>query len=170
MPSDGKRYELLDGELYMIPTPTTQHQRIVARIFVLVHEFLSSRQAGEVLFAPLDVVFDDRNVVQPDLLVVRSERCAAITPAYVAGPPDLVVEVLSLGTASYDREKKLHVYARAEVPEIWYVDGATETVEVLNLSKNRQYTLTAQAQAKGTIASTVLPGLSVDLRKIFSET
>ena len=56
------------------------------------------------------------------------------------------------------------------MPEIWYVDGASETVEVLNLSRDRQYTLTARAQGEGTIASTELPGLSVDLRQIFAET
>ena len=169
MPNDGKRYELLDGEVYMTPSPTTQHQRIVARLHLLLHEFSRNKEVGEVLFAPLDVVFDDRNVVQPDLLFVSSGHSAAITPAYVAGPPDLVIEVLSPSTASYDRETKLQVYARAGVPEIWYVDGASRTVEILVLTADKQYARTAHAKGEGRIASTALPGLAIDLQEIFAK-
>src|SRR5712692_6954734 len=168
MPNDGKRYELLDGEVYMTPSPTTQHQRLVGRLYLLLHEFGQRTGSGEVLFAPLDVVFDDRNVVQPDLLFVRSERRTTITPAFVAGPPDLVIEVLSPSNAAYDREKKLPVYARAGVPEIWYIDPPTETLEILSLSSDRRYTRVALGQKEGKIASAAFPDLAVDLRSLFA--
>lgn len=168
MPYDGKRYELLDGEVYMTPSPNTQHQRIVGRLHLILHEFGERSRAGEVLLAPLDVVFDDRNVVQPDLLFVRSERRATITPAFVAGPPDLVIEVLSPSNASYDRETKLHVYARAGVPEIWYVDPPTETVEVLSLTSDKRYSRVSVGEKEGKIASAAFPDLAVDLRSLFA--
>ncbi len=168
MPNDGKRYELIEGEVYMTPSPSWRHQEIVGNLYVALRTFVVAGNLGKVSLAPLDVVFDDRNAVQPDLLFVRKEREGLIRKANVQGPPDLVIEVLSPSTASFDRETKLQVYARAGVPEIWYIDPEKETVEVLNLAADRRYLLTASLTGDSAIPSAVLPDLPLALREVFA--
>ena len=76
-----KRYELLDGELLMVPAPTTTHQRISRNLEVLLHDYCQRTGFGEVLHSPVDVVFgeaDSREVVQPDILIVATERLSII--------------------------------------------------------------------------------------------
>lgn len=168
MPNDGKRYELIDGEVYMTPSPSRKHQQALGNIYFAVRAFAEERDAGEVYFAPFDVVFDERNALQPDLLFVRKDRLKLIGHAHVKGAPDLVVEVLSPSTASYDRETKLQVYARAGVSEIWFVDPERRTVEVLNLGADGRFILTASLSGDGTIVSAALPDLSLTLGQILA--
>src|SRR6266545_4047168 len=139
MPDDGKRYELIDGEVYMTASPNTKHQVVVGNIHMALRRFAQKAGVGKVFLAPFDVVFGERTAVQPDLLFIRKERLSILTDLNVQGAPDLVIEVLSPSTAAFDRETKLQVYARAGVPELWYVDPKEEIVEVLNLSADRRY-------------------------------
>ena len=168
MPNDGKRYELIDGEVYMTPSPSRKHQQALGNIYFAVRTFAEERDAGEVYFAPFDVVFDERNALQPDLLFVRKDRLKLIGHAHVKGAPDLVVEVLSPSTASYDRETKLQVYARAGVSEIWFVDPERRTVEVLNLGADKRYVLSGKFSGEASVISAVLPGLPLTLREVFA--
>jgi len=168
MPNDGKRYELIEGEVYMAPAPNTKHQRAVARFHRGMADLVENRNLGEVFFAPFDVVFDERNVCQPDLLFIRKERLSILTDANVWGAPDLVVEVLSPGTARYDCETKLQVYARAGVPELWYADTKTETVEILNLTPEGHYAMTQRATGDEKLVSKTLSGLSLTPRQVFA--
>ncbi len=166
-PYDGKRYQIIDGEVYVTPSPNTKHQRAVGRLHVALDIFVRERDLGEVFLAPFDVVFDDYNVLQPDLLFVRKERRSIITAANVFGVPDLVIEVFSPSTARFDREKKLQVYARFGVQELWYVDPEAETVEILNLTPEKEFAVARRAAGDENIASAVLPGVSLTPRKIF---
>src|SRR5712692_233365 len=144
LPEDGKRYELIDGEVYMTPSPSTKHQAVVGNLYAALRQLVVERDLGKVFLAPFDVVFGERTAVQPDLLFIRKERLSILTDLNVQGAPDLVIEVLSPSTAAFDRETKLQVYARAGVPELWYVDPKEEIVEVLNLSPDRRYKKTAR--------------------------
>src|SRR6266851_2987465 len=117
MPEDGKRYELIDGEVYMTPSPNTKHQTIVGNLHMALRQFVDNRGLGKIFLAPFDVVFGERTAVQPDLLFIRKSRLSILTDLNVQGAPDLVIEVLSPSTASFDRETKLQVYARAGVAE-----------------------------------------------------
>jgi len=168
MPNDGKRYELIEGEVYITPSPNWKHQRAASNLHFFIRDYLENRNLGEVYFAPFDVVFDDRNVCQPDLLYIRKERHSILTSANVSGAPDLVIEILSPGTARYDRETKLQVYARAGVPELWYVDPEPETIEILNLGSQGHYRLTQLARDDDALASTAFPGIPLTPRKVFA--
>ena len=94
MPDDGHRYELYDGELWMVPSPFTRHQRISRRLFLAL-DVAAVRNGGEAFFAPLDIVFSEYNVVQPDLVYFGSESAQRVPAnAAVRFSPDAVFEVM----------------------------------------------------------------------------
>ena len=168
LPQDGKRYELVDGEVYMTPSPNRMHQEAVGNVYSSLRALASAQGLGKVYLAPFDVVFDERNVLQPDLMFIRQARLATVKDTHVAGAPDLAIEVLSKSTAFYDRETKLQLYARAGVSEVWLVDPEKQTVEVLDLGPDRRYTLTASLTGHAFVPSAVLPGLTLSLREVFA--
>ena len=89
-PEDGKRYEIVEGDCYMSPSPSTRHQKISFRLGYLLQDYLQSTKAGEAFDAPMDVVLSATNIVQPDLLVILAARTSIITDANIQGAPDLV--------------------------------------------------------------------------------
>src|SRR6266702_5765332 len=116
LPDDGRRYEILNGVLLLMPAPKDSHQKTVLRIahYLLVNvEFAG---LGQVRMAPEDVILGPKNVFQPDVLVVLNEHLERLTEAGVMGAPDLTVEVLSPSTALDDRVDKHREYALAGVP------------------------------------------------------
>ena len=168
IPDDGKRYELIDGEVYVSPSPTTKHQKVVGNLHFLLRAHIESRGLGEIYLAPLDVVFDEHNVVQPDLLYISKERRSIITPVFIHGAPDLLIEVLSPSKAAYDRETKSRLYAREGVKEVWFPDPRNDTMEVLNLTPEGQYAVTQRLSGDEAVRSSVLPDLELNLKEIFS--
>lgn len=132
LPDDGKRYELLEGELVVSPAPMRRHQRVVLKLAQFFGR-VEVTGAGEAALAPFDVVFEPHNVTEPDLLFVRRERLDVITDANVQGAPDLIIEVLSPSTADRDLRAKRQVYAKFRVPHYWIVDPEARTVQVLTL-------------------------------------
>lgn len=168
LPQDGKQYELIDGEVYMTPSPNWRHQQIVGNLYMALRAFIDAGGLGKVCVAPMDVVLEDRTALQPDLLFIRADRLAVTRSGHVEGAPDLVIEVLSPSTASFDRETKLQVYARTGVPEIWYVNPDSEIVEILNLGADRRYALTARLSGDPAIVSEALPGIPLTLRQVFA--
>jgi Uma2 family endonuclease len=125
------RYEIIDGDLQMSPSPSTRHQRIVGKLYECLLATVRERGLGEVFIAPLDVVLSTADVVQPDVFFVSTERAAIVKEKGVFGAPDLVVEVLSSASAERDRTVKAKLYARAGVAELWLVDAEARTIEVL---------------------------------------
>ena len=164
---DEVRCQLIDGELVLAPSPTPGHQRIGRQIMRVLDGFVQLHRLGETYFAPLDVVFPDHEVFQPDILFVSNERRDIITEANIRGAPDLVVEILSPSTARYDRGYKQDVYAQEGVKEYWMVNPATETVEVLT-ARNGGWRLAATFGFEDRLVSPLLPGLSVDLGEVFA--
>ncbi|MCU0515005.1 MAG: Uma2 family endonuclease [Anaerolineae bacterium] len=121
--------ELIDGEIVEMPAPTLHHQRLAARIFKVIDQL---KPDGEVYFAPADVHLDDRLVVQPDVLWVAADntRCVNVEDKYFRGAPDLVVEILSPGTAFHDRVTKFALYEQHGTRELWLIDAAEGLIEV----------------------------------------
>jgi Uma2 family endonuclease len=103
---EDKRFELIEGELLMTPSPITKHQRISRELGFALHKFVTEHKIGEVLVAPLDVYFDDRNVVQPDILFISRERSSIIGDKNAQGAPDLAIEIISESTAYRDLVQK----------------------------------------------------------------
>lgn len=144
MPEDGNRYELLEGDIEVTPSPSSLHQRLLTRLAIHLGHYVETNHLGTLIAAPMDVVLAPITVVQPDLLFVAREREEIIRPNFVAGPPDLVVEVLSPTTAERDRRAKRSLYARYAVPNYWIIDPVARILDGLALSSTG-YDLTQHA-------------------------
>src|SRR5262245_42379805 len=112
-PDDGKRYEVINEALFATPPPGWGHQRGLGKLYLFVGQHVYEHDLGEVVQAPIGVVLDDENGVEPDLVYVSRERLQIITERGAMGAPDLVVEVLSPKTRARDRGVKLRRYAAA---------------------------------------------------------
>lgn len=125
---EGAPYELIRGRFVMSPSPVPRHQIV---LMLLAEAFLkiARRSGGIALCAPMDVVFSDDTILQPDLLYVAKSR-RHIVKQRVEGAPDLVSEIIS-GTTRRDRVEKLDLYARHGVGEYWIVDPQTQLIEFL---------------------------------------
>lgn len=133
LPEDGRRYEIVGGDLAVSPSPSQKHQRCVWQLAAFFHR-VEHAGGGRGYVAPFDVMLDEYNVVEPDLLFIRADRLALVTEANVQGPPDLIVEVLSPSTRARDLGVKAHLYARFGVSEYWVVDPDAETLAAYSLT------------------------------------
>jgi len=165
LPED-KRYEILDGEMYVVPAPNTRHQTLVFQIAYLLFQHMQERNLGKILVAPYDVILSDENIVQPDILFVSKERLGIIGEANISAPPDLVIEILSPSTRNKDLEIKRKVYAGFGVREYWIVDPDEETVEVLVWSE-QGYTSAGILGCSERMLSPVLPELDIPISLFF---
>ena len=163
---DDERWELMDGELIMAPSPTVNHQQVAGRLYRLLADFVEGASLGEVFIAPLDVVVSDVNVLQPDVVFVSNSRSHIITEANIQGAPDLVVEVMSPSTASRDWRIKLDLYAEHGVQEYWIVDSVGQRVWVMARSDDEMAEV-ANYGAADTLNSSTLPGFAASLSAVF---
>lgn len=137
LPDDGNRYEVIDGELFVTPSPTLRHQDAVLEVASLLRPYVNAHGAGHVLVSPADVIFDDGNLVQPDVFVTplvggrRPREWSEVKTLLLA------VEVLSPSTARADRRVKLRLYQRQHVPEYWIVDVDARLIERWRLDDQR---------------------------------
>lgn len=129
LPDDGRRYEVIDGELYMSPAPTWEHQAAVQELLIQLRTYLAGTAIGHVVLSPADVEFRDDRMVEPDLFVVPLVDGRAPRDWQEAGRLLLAVEVLSPGTARVDRVVKRALYQQEGVPEYWIVDVASRLIE-----------------------------------------
>ena len=166
MPDDGKRREIIEGELFVTPSPNLDHQRISRRIELAVANYLEAHPIGEIFDAPMDVILSDFDVLEPDLLVVLNEH-REILKTWVEGTPDLVVEILSPSTSHRDRGLKLKAYARHGVTEYWIVDPEQRAIEVYRLGRER-YRLSQVFREAESLTSPLLPGFSLPLASVFN--
>lgn len=166
LPEDGKRYEVIEGELVMMTGPSIDHQFTLAEIYVLVRAWAAAGPGGPVVFAPLDVELAYDIVVQPDLIWIRPDRVAEIVDHHVRGIPDLVVEVLSPSSARHDRIRKAAIYARFGADEYWLADPDTRVLEIHRLER-RRFVLHARGSGRDALTSSLDPGLQVIPERLF---
>lgn len=129
LPDDGKRYEVIDGELFVTPAPSWEHQAASKALFLRLHSYVSAHALGAVFYAPADVEFSAERMVEPDLFVVPLIEGRSPRSWEEAGRLLLAVEILSPGTARADRLVKRRLYQRPGVPEYWIIDVAARLVE-----------------------------------------
>jgi Uma2 family endonuclease len=166
LPEDG-RYELISGVLYEMAPPTILHQMIVANLLLLLGQFIKDRGWGILLPSPLEVILSSiATPVQPDLVFIRTERREIIKQQRIEGAPDLIIEVLSPSTVSYDRRTKFDAYEQAAVPEYWIVNPKGRTVEIYQLHEE-EYTLAGEYAAAEEISSPSLGQLNMTPDGIF---
>ncbi len=163
---DDQRWELLNGELIMAPSPNTVHQRTAFRLGRLLADFVEGMDLGDVFIAPLDVILSEVNVVQPDLLFISNARHHILTDANVQGAPDLVVEILSPSTASRDWRTKLDLYAEYGVQEYWVVDPDAQRVWVMARTEGSLVEV-AHYGPSDTLTSPILQGFTANLSEVF---
>jgi Uma2 family endonuclease len=147
--------------------PSWGHQLIVGRAFVILDEHVNRNNLGRVVQSPLDVILDRERglVVQPDLVFIAADRLHICTDR-VWGPPDLAVEVLSIGTARYDSTVKLSRFQHYGVRECWLIDPVALEVIVVTMSESRrQSTHFAENEL---VQSGVLPQLRLRVGDLFT--
>ena len=166
LPDDGKRYEILDGDLEVTPSPTTVHQRVSRKLLRILDDYVSDNALGEIFDAPTDVILAETTIVVPDLLFVAAARSSIIKRRAVEGAPDLIVEILSKSTARRDRTRKASVYARLGVPHYWLVEPDERYVETYAMGK-RRYRRTGRVAGITKFCSEPFPDLVIDLAKVW---
>ena len=130
LPDDGNRYEVLDGELFVTPASSLDHQRAVIAMHRTLADFLAANPVGEAIISPADVTFSPRRLVQPDVFVVPFTDTGRKASRFTdVGRLLLAIEILSPPTARADRVKKRRIYREEGVPEYWIVDLDARTVE-----------------------------------------
>ncbi len=168
LPDDGKRYELIGGEVYELPSPSFFHQFASLVLVRLLSDWVIPRKLGAIAYAPLDVRFDPRNIVQPDIIFLSRERLHLLRRGafkLIDGAPDLLVEILSPSNRGHDFIKKAAQYATFGVREYWIVDAEAETILVQVLRDGLFVSLVAE---DGIVRSEVLPGFEIDSKGLFA--
>lgn len=162
IPADGRRHELIDGEHYVNPSPNTKHQLVSIRLASALLSFVEEHGTGHV-FAALDVVLTQQDVVAPDITFVSTTRASIIKALNIQGAPDIVVEILS-SNRRYDKRVKYEMYERARVDEYWIIDPDDEVVEVYR-HDGRQF---VRANVGDTLTSPLLPDFHLNVRDLFA--
>lgn len=168
MPDDGKRYEIIDGELALTPAPLIRHQAVSGNLLFTLYAHVKKHDLGQVYNAPVDVVLSSTDVVQPDLVFVSTSRMGIVTERAVQGPPDLVVEILSPSNKKRDNVLKTQLYAHYRVPNYWIVDPAAASLRELVLRDDQtKYALRGTHLRPEHFVSAVFPKLRIHLTALF---
>jgi Uma2 family endonuclease len=168
LPDDGHRYEIIDGVLYMSTAPSFFHQWIIGRFHVLVGNRAYEEGLGFGIGAPIGVFMPGMTPVQPDYLIVLAENAGIIRDRRIFGVPDLIVEVLSPGSAHYDEAIKRDAYARAGVPEYALIDPRSRQLKLHRRNAAGGYDEPVVYHEADTVTFACLPTLSFGLAALFA--
>ncbi|WP_379395615.1 Uma2 family endonuclease [Paenibacillus lentus] len=160
-----ERFEIIEGVRYdFLSSPKINHQILVSELTTAIN--ITCHTEGLILFAPLDVHFDEANILQPDIIFIRNENLHIINDGYIKGVPDLLIEIMSPSSGAIDKVKKKAVYEQFGVSEYWIVDPHYATVDQFLLVDDK-YQLAATYDNSGKVESPQLACLSVELTKMF---
>jgi Uma2 family endonuclease len=167
-PPDRSKLELIAGVLYMSPPPEYTHDDIATRIADILFAHLRAIGDKGKLYLPRAAIWTStRTYLEPDLFYVSAELAAKLDPEH-RNTADLVIEVVSPGSAVYDRNTKAETYGAIGVRELWLIDGATETVEVRKLS-GKEFDEGHTFSRGKRIKSSVFPALRLNVEKLFED-
>lgn len=166
-PEDGNRYEVIDGDLHVLPPPSFSHQLAVTRLSSRLEHYVGAHGLGYVLVAPFGVVLDPASGVEPDVVYISRERSGIISDRGAEGAPDLVVEVLSPGSSAADRGVKMRRYAAGGVPHYWIVDPGARTLEAYQLGE-AGYELVVAHGASDLFHPPLFPDLEIPLGDLWA--
>lgn len=161
---DERRFELIDGEVIEMPPPSIKHQRLV---FGLAKRIDLLKPDGEVFISPIETYLDEYNIPQPDVVWVASDSACKIEDLRLVGAPDLVVEVLSPGTAKRDKTAKFSLYEKHGCREYWMVDPEMSLIEVWKRGTNGFERQGVYGDGD-TFESAVLGAKTVDVSTVFA--
>lgn len=160
---EGPLIELYNGELYLPPSPSILHQQISGRLFQILTNTIKDK--GVVLYAPVDVIFSDRFVTIPDLLVIAESNKSIIHDKFVSGSPDLIVEILSSNRTN-DLEKKMKIYEDYKVKEYWIIDPVSKVLYKY-VHNGIQYKERVEYSTEEEVSSIIFPNVIFQLSNIF---
>jgi len=166
---DGNRYELIEGELFVSCAPGIPHQRVLNSLQFELVSYLKAHPIG-ILVPGAGAIFSDYDAVMPDLAFVRHERWdQVVTGERFTGAVDLVVEILSPGSANRrrDLEAKRRLYGKYNVEEYWIVDSENRSISVLRLEANKLNEI-ANLTGDDELTSAVLPHFRLPVSAIFN--
>lgn len=166
LPDDGQRYEIIRGRLHVTPAPRPGHQRAVLEIVYRIRRFLERYPVGEVYVAPVDVRAGVADPVQPDVLFIAKENLGIVEEGWIAGAPDLVIEVASGSTREYDATTKRDAYEAMGVREYWRVDPEARSVTLLR-REGEAFGPEVIVHAGETLTTPLLPGCDLPVARIF---
>jgi Uma2 family endonuclease len=166
LPEDGRRYELMEGELFVSPPPSTRHQTVLVHLLNALVEGLDKPGLARIFCAPMDLVLAPTSVVQPDLIVVGAARATIIGAQALEGVPDVVVEILSPSSLDRDQYIKRKLYERFAIPEYWVVDPEHGMMVAHRLDEGT-YGIRAQYDRASTLEMPEFPTLRVPLLDVF---
>lgn len=171
---DGNRYELIDGELYLMSSPTTTHQEIVGEIYAQLHNYLKGKKC-KAFVSPLDVCLSgirnpkkEYNVLQPDILVVCDEN-KLTKDMGIQGAPDLIIEVVSPNSRKHDTFIKYNLYQYYGVKEYWIVDVEAQVIYQYILNETNIYTLPKTYEIREDVKVKVLKNCTISLKDIIQK-
>ena len=166
-PDDGRRYELYDGEVYLCPAPMPRHQLAMGQLHGHMLRY-AERTGGLVMVSPIDIVFTEHNVLQPDICFFQASRRDLVSPDKATrAAPDVVVEVISPSTVWNDLGRKKATFARFGVPEYWLLDPHIDRIERHSLVAG-EYGRTLSVGPDEQFESVVLAGFSCPVDSLFS--
>jgi Uma2 family endonuclease len=166
-PNDGKRREIIGGELYVSPAPAEDHQNLSMILSHFLYETINVSGAGKAYASPVDVWFSETDRVQPDLLAIRADNLGIYEGGQtVHGAPDIVVEILSPSSENYDRIEKRQLYEMHGVPEYWIVDPKRHMLTILRLTDVGYVEIEPE---NGLLRSTAITEFSVDVATLFAK-
>ncbi|MGY3213992.1 Uma2 family endonuclease [Mucilaginibacter sp. HD30] len=163
---EGAPFQLINYDLVMSPSPLAVHQQILFDLSEIIVLYNITSRKGQWMYAPIDVKFDDGNVLQPDILFISEERKTELIKDRVEGAPDLIIEILSPSNAYYDLRQKKEIYEKFGVKEYIIVDPIAQNADLYSL-KDGAYQLQQKAQKTEQLNSVLLPGLIIELQKLF---
>lgn len=169
LPDDGRRYEIIEGVLYVANAPSYEHQYTVTKIVSKLEQFVDLSQAGVVLTAPFQVHLPGiAQPVQPDVLFITGERRPEAGTQIFIGASDLIVEVLSPSSLRLDQHIKFGAYEQARVKEYWIADPKTRSVIVYTLPfDSREYVVVGQFASGEMIQSPLFPNFQLAVDAVF---
>jgi Uma2 family endonuclease len=167
LPEGPPYFQLIDGDLYLSPSPRRYHQKLILRLAVILQSYLDGHPLGEIYVAPSDVVFTKDTILNPDIYFVSRERMSILTEQGAEGAPDLVVEVLSPSTARLDLGRKREIYAESGVGEMWVVSPKTQSVEVYRFAEKADKPATVLGM-EDHLETPLFPDLAIRISELFA--
>ncbi len=155
--------QLINGELIMSPAPNPNHQRVLRDLFKIFDSF---KLSGELLFAPIDLYIDNKNVFQPDLVYLSDQNKKYLTSRGIEGPPDIVVEIISPSNSYTDRNQKKDSYLAFRIKEYWIVDPGNHTIEIYTPEGGGNVPVSF-VSGEGEITSAIEAKVRFNLKEIF---
>ncbi len=166
---EGPLVEIIAGELYIVPSPIVSHQDVLRRLLVILDKHVKSKKIGRIFSAPLDVVFSEKDVVDPDLFYISLSKEELIQVKNIQGAPDFIIEILS-ENRNRDLIEKKALYEKYGVREYWIVDPENLSVTVFLLDKTqKKYQKGLEFSSENELIGKVLPSLKLKVAEIFHD-